>query len=227
MRTIRNKIFETNSSSTHAICIPKEVKADKYSLCEGLDHDYVFGREECRLVDNWDEKLAYIYIILKDYEGWTDKNRISVTKSDIKNFKNRVENIYSYLSDIVKHKPSKGDLRPKDIFENVDKNKNCYCCVDHTEDFGHNVFLERILKDKDFLMRFLFNTDSYITVGGDEYRGYNIKGIGFEDDFEEEEYYVNEKGEKPTKEWFDKDGNIKEEYLRKYWREYNVEAGGF
>ena len=32
-------------------------------------------------------------------------------------------------------------------------------------------------------MKLLFNRDSYITIGGDEYRGYNIKTIGFEYDY--------------------------------------------
>ena len=58
MRKIRYGIFETNSSSTHAIVIPKEVKEDGYDAYDSLDHDYGFGREECRLCDSWDEKLA-------------------------------------------------------------------------------------------------------------------------------------------------------------------------
>ena len=32
----------------------------------------------------------------------------------------------------------------------------------------------------------MFNRDSYITVGGDEYRGYNIKTIGFEYDYDKD-----------------------------------------
>ena len=75
-------------------------------------------------------------------------------------------------------------------------------------------------------MKFLFNNGSYITVGGDEYRGYNIKTIGFEYDYSGH-YYVNNKGEKPPKEWFDKDGRIKGKYLDKYYEEYNIDAGGF
>ena len=66
MRKIRYGIFETNSSSTHAIVVPKEVKEDGYNAYDSLDHDYGFGREECRLCDNWDEKLAYAYMLLKD-----------------------------------------------------------------------------------------------------------------------------------------------------------------
>src|SRR5699024_8913887 len=71
--------------------------------------------------------------------------------------------------------------------------------------------------------RFIFNNKSYITVGGDEHRGYNIKTIGFEYDYDE--YYVNEKGERPPKEWFDDNGCIKNEYWDKYDEEYSVKGG--
>ena len=88
MKTIRYGSFETNSSSTHAIVIPKRVKEEDWDMGDSLDHKYDFGREECRLVDHWDEKLAYTYMILKDFEGWTDNNRkTKVTKDTIIEFK--------------------------------------------------------------------------------------------------------------------------------------------
>ena len=95
MKTIRYGSFETNSSSTHAIVIPKRVKEEDWDMGDSLDHKYDFGREECRLVDHWDEKLAYTYMILKDFEGWTDNNRkTKVTKDTIKKFKDRINKIY-------------------------------------------------------------------------------------------------------------------------------------
>ena len=45
MKLIRKNCFETNSSSTHALVIPKKVKEDNYSLYDSLDHNYHFGRE--------------------------------------------------------------------------------------------------------------------------------------------------------------------------------------
>ena len=201
MKTIRRNIFETNSSSTHAIAIPKEVDREEYSLMDNYDHNYGFGREECRLVSDWDEKLAYIYIILKDYKEWNKdsesfyKRQHNITPEDIKSFKERVNSIYKEVYKIVEYKPYGNDSKPNNIFKDVDKKEakgDFY--VDHSEDFDTNGFLDKILTDDDFLKRFIFNRKSYITVGGDEYRGYNIKTIGFENDYESK--YINKGTEK-------------------------------
>lgn len=243
MKTVRYGSFETNSSSTHAIVIPKKVEEEDWDMGDSLDHKYEFGREECRLVDHWDEKLAYIYMILKDFEGWTDNNRkTKVTKDTIKKFKDRINKIYKEVEQIVQYKPYDGDPKPNDIFKYIDNDgegklgdiefvyihswERPYPYVDHCEDFDTNGFLDRILNDDEYLKKFIFNNGSYITVGGDEYRGYNIKTIGFEYDYSSH-YYVNSKGEKPPKEWFDKNGRIKDEYWDKYHEEYNIDAGGF
>lgn len=243
MKTVRYGSFETNSSSTHAIVIPKKVEEEDWDMGDSLDHKYDFGREECRLVDHWDEKLAYTYMILKDFEGWTDNNRkTKVTKDTIKKFKDRINKIYKEVEQIVQYKPYDGDPKPNDIFKYIDNDgegklgsiefvyihswERPYPYVDHCEDFDTNGFLGRILNDDEYLKKFIFNNGSYITVGGDEYRGYNIKTIGFQYDYDSH-YYVNSKGEKPPKEWFDKNGRIKDEYWDKYYEEYNIDAGGF
>lgn len=243
MKTVRYGSFETNSSSTHAIVIPKKVEEEDWDMGDSLDHKYDFGREECRLVDHWDEKLAYTYMILKDFEGWIDNNRkTKVTKDTIKKFKDRINKIYKEVEQIVQYKPYDGDPKPNDIFKYIDNDgegklgdiefvyihswEKPYPYVDHCEDFDTNGFLDRILNDDEYLKKFIFNNGSYITVGGDEYRGYNIKTIGFQYDYDSH-YYVNSKGEKPPKEWFDKNGRIKDEYWDKYYEEYNIDAGGF
>lgn len=243
MKTVRYGSFETNSSSTHAIVIPKKVEEEDWDMGDSLDHKYDFGREECRLVDHWDEKLAYTYMILKDFEGWADNNRkTKVTKDTIKKFKDRINKIYKEVEQIVQYKPYDGDPKPNDIFKYIDNDgegklgdiefvyihswEKPYPYVDHCEDFDTNGFLDRILNDDEYLKKFIFNNGSYITVGGDEYRGYNIKTIGFQYDYDSH-YYVNSKGEKPPKEWFDKNGRIKDEYWDKYYEEYNIDAGGF
>ena len=191
MRKIRYGIFETNSSSTHAIVIPKEVKEDGYNAYDSLDHDYGFGREECRLCDNWDEKLAYAYMLLKDN---------NVEELDI--FKNQVIEVWEKLFGNKDYTPT-----PKDVFNYIDRDgsngdltgedgflilKERYGnYVDHACDLENKNILNRLIKDKEFVKRFIFNKDSYITIGGDEYRGYNIKTIGFEYDYENEEDFIN------------------------------------
>ena len=241
MKLIRKGTFETNSSSTHALVVPHKVDNENWSLNDSLDHEYGFGRQESRLVEDWDEKLAYVYIVIKDFLEWNHNQEFD-TAIDLKEFKRRVNDSYKKALDLVEYKPYNGDPKSDDVFRYVDSDgkeplgdrhimslsgwtPTPY--VDHIEDFASNGFLERILTDDEFLMKLLFNRDSYITIGGDEYRGYNIKTIGFEYDYKEGSHRMNEKGELPPKEWLDKRGCIKDEYWDRYWNEYTLETGEF
>ena len=191
MRRIRYGIFETNSSSTHAIVIPKEVKEDGYDTYDSLDHDYGFGREECRLCDNWDEKLAYAYMLLKDNdvaELDTFKNQVIEVWEKLfgnKDYTPNPKDVFNYID----RDGSNGDLTGKDGFLILKERYGNY--VDHAEGLNGTDFIERLKTDDEFVKRFIFNRDSYITIGGDEYRGYNIKTIGFEYDYENEEDFIN------------------------------------
>ena len=202
MRKIRYGIFETNSSSTHAIVVPKEVKEDGYNAYDSLDHDYGFGREECRLCDSWDEKLAYAYMLLKD-------NNVA----ELDTFKNQVIEVWEKLFGNKDYTPT-----PKDVFNYIDRDssdgnltgKDGFLIlkerygnyIDHACDLENRDILDRLINDKEFVKRFIFNKNSYITIGGDEYRGYNIKTIGFEYDYENEEDFIN----KPKE--YEKDNDV-------------------
>ena len=185
MKLIREGTFETNSSSTHALVIPKVVSEEEYSTYDSLDHNYEFGREECRLVNDWDEKLAYIYLILKEAVD----RKLIITK-DLDGFKETIKWLYT---EVAKDRNESYRVTPKNIFDNIDKGSQVDECaysdyhyypyVDHMEDLLNKEFINRLLNDIEFLKRFIFNRQSYITVGGDEYRGYNIKTIGFEEDY--------------------------------------------
>lgn len=229
MKKIRLGCFETNSSSTHAIVVPKKINNEEYGLEDSLDHNYFFGREECRFCNHWDEKLAYTYLALKDL----------ISMNELENFKNSVIELYEELSESLKDRNTftineffdyldsdrdDGNITGYDSFHVITDNWGKY--VDHSYMLKEIGFLDKILNDKNFLKKFLFNSQSYITIGGDEYRGYNIKTIGFEYDYDEC-YYVNKNGEKPPKEWYDEKGRIKSEYWDKYDEEYNFIAGGF
>lgn len=229
MKTIRKNTFETNSSSTHAIVIPKNVKNDDYDLNDSLEHNYEFGREECRLCSDWDEKLAYTYLALKNFDN---EEQIKKFKDNIKMIYNEICSSFNIYSDFTLDEffnyldsdREDGNITGDDSFYVIMDEYGKY--VDHSYELKDIGFIERILNDKEFLKRFIFNRKSYITIGGDEYRGYNIKTIGFEYDYDEC-YYVNEDGKRPPKEWYDKNGIIKDKYWDKYREEYNIMAGGF
>ena len=244
MRLIRRNTFETNSSSTHALVIPHKVDNENYELGDSLDHNYSYGREESRLVDCWDEKLAYIYITIKELNDYKwNEDQIEISSEMIEKFKENVNKAYNEVYDIVKYKPYEGDPKPNDIFNYIDKDGKDDLVkdhitimndgwwspyVDHVGQFANeDVFLNKLFNDYEFIKRFIFNKESYITIGGDEYRGYNIKTIGFEYDYERGDHRMNEKGELPPKEWLDERDCIKEEYWDRYWNEYTLETGEF
>lgn len=244
MKIIRCNIFETNSSSTHTLVIPHTVNEDRYELYDSLDHDYQFGREAYRLVEDYDEKIAYVYYVLRNYKERYDLrcddpgygSSIKVTEEDLNEFKKKVNEAYNKVKELTKHEPYDSEPTPDDIFYIIDNEEEVgsfkydpftdrepdgvdpeliriahilpsytdrmyshSVYVDHTEDFGENGFISKMLNvDVEYLMKFLFNKDSYIVVSGDEYSGYFIKTIGFEYDYSEDEYpqyQVNENGE--------------------------------
>ena len=202
MKQIRKNVFETNSSSTHSIVISKKnhklQNKDLYSSIWRHDdrYEYEFGREAYRLVNKWDEKLAYAYLALKD----------SGIKSNVlKEFKKRVNTIYNEVVKELGEKPFQ-EVTPNFIFKLLDR-KNSFHYIDHSENIAKK-FINDCLTDDKFLKRFLFDSeDSYIVIGGDEYSGFYIKTIGFEYDYDYE--YL----------WKDKDGNIVKDldaYFEKY-----------
>ncbi len=258
MKIIRKGTFETNSSSTHAIVVPHKVSKDKWNIDDSLEHDYTFGRYPSRLVDEWDEKLAYVYMIIKE----------NCDKKTIKKFKDRVWEIWKqvvkeYLdndtyydmdtedilpltdsmkkerySEFVKNnKDGYRNPNPKDVFKYIDDDKDNGDLtgrgvvilggyggnyVDHVYDYDGDRLIEQLSTNDDFVKRLVFNKDAYITISGDEYRGYNIKTIGYEYDYDEEPYYVNAKGEKmPDLK------DVDEEERYNIYKEYDIPAGEF
>ena len=110
MKKIRHGTFETNSSSTHAIVVPKNVKEEDYKLYDSLEHNYGFGREEYHLCNYWDEKLAYTYLALK----------YLASSTQLEQFKNDVKEIYDEL---VSKLDYKNYFSINDFFNYLDSNR--------------------------------------------------------------------------------------------------------
>lgn len=142
MINIRRSIFETNSSSVHAICIAKE---NDYNIPSSLNFEVgEFGWGEDFIYDTW-ELASYLYTgILCCYHE----------QKDIEDFKN-------YIYEVL----GKNDC---DCTFEIAKHdswglSNGY--IDHSEDLGE--FLEVIRKSEKALLRFLFSADSFIITGND------------------------------------------------------------
>lgn len=191
MRQVRKSLFETNSSSTHAVVVTKEMQYET-DYKEFFSHEgYCFGRCESHIVDTLCNKLAYVYIAVSGLIHWKENEVIErhpgYTKEDFINTVIEISRKYfeNPEEEWMKRTAFNEDNLKHFFTELDDKIKSYDAYVDHIEDFVDNGFFERIITDKEFLERLLFDEDSYITVGGDEYRGYNLKKVGFEHDYED------------------------------------------
>lgn len=147
-RQIRKKVYETNSSSTHAICIVK----DGYELKDHVDfHTGEYGWECEEYVDLNDKASYLITAILsmdKEYadekleklKSILDENKITYTipELDVKSWEYGSKKCYYY-----------------DIEDNY---------INHVEEL--KTWLEDLLSDSDKLFRYLFG-DSIIITGND------------------------------------------------------------
>lgn len=71
MRTVRNSVFETNSSSMHAIVIPKRNVFNKEPVNVCMDGDMDFSERTLIERNLPDEKASYCFLLIMKY--WSDK----------------------------------------------------------------------------------------------------------------------------------------------------------
>ena len=64
MKNIRKSVFETNSSSTHSICIAKDVEVE---LPKKLDLEFGEFGWECDRLDSLHSKSSYLYTAVVNY----------------------------------------------------------------------------------------------------------------------------------------------------------------
>ena len=147
-RQIRRSVYETNSSSIHAICIAK----DGYELKDHIDfHTGEYGWE-CNEYGDLDNKASYLITAilsmdkesadekLIQLEGILDENEITYTIPEL--------NVNSYEYGKKKH-----------YYYDIG-----YDYIDHAGELRS--WLDDLLSDSDKLFRYLFG-DSFIVTGND------------------------------------------------------------
>ena len=152
-RQIRRSVYETNSSSTHAICIAK----DGYELKDHIDfHTGEYGWE-CNEYGDLDNKASYLITAilsmdkesadekLIQLEGILDENEITYTIPEL--------NVNSYAYGKEKH-----------YYYDIG-----YDYIDHAGELRS--WLDDLLSDSDKLFRYLFG-DSFIVTGNDNDNGF-------------------------------------------------------
>lgn len=167
MRQIRTGVFETNSSSTHSICISTErsLPLDYPSVVHfSCKH---FGWKEAKL-DSPDEKASYLYASILDLFSQRDAEKI----------KNK---IHEYLSeeDIVCEfdEPIYHTYSGMRFIDNAG--------IDHAGNDEHMDFVKAVLHNKKRLLRYLFSINSYVLTGNDN----NDSDVSICANYPHEEYY--------------------------------------
>lgn len=147
MKTIRQSVFETNSSSTHSICISKE----KVNL-NNLPDKVVFKVDEF----GWERREAnradYLYTaaaILYNCDEFKEfKNYVSIALLNIGIDCEFGETIFKQI-----------DIQDGMIYDYLDNGH-----IDHVDDLRE--FVDAIMKDEQLLFRYLFG-DSHVYTGND------------------------------------------------------------
>lgn len=142
MINIRKGLFETNSSSTHAICIGKD-NHDLEIPSELTFEVGEFGWENA-IHDDVMTLASYLYTALTE---WFDKK--ALTK--------HVNHIYTLLG----HNGCKATF----IEPSVDEWGFTGGYIDHSEQLGD--FLDKVLSSDKALLRYLFSPNSFIVTGND------------------------------------------------------------
>ena len=146
MINIRHGLFETNSSSTHAICIAKE--NEDLKIPDSLTFTFNdFGWEE-HFYYGTKDKASYFYTAL--YNSYDEDIK--------KNFENIKNHIYEVLY----------DAGCECSFEEPKSSAWGWMdsgYIDHQDEI--EPWLRKIIRNDKMLFRFLFSPDSFVVTGND------------------------------------------------------------
>ena len=171
MKRIRKGIFETNSSSTHALCITKDndnIEIPKTISINIDEFEFGWSYEEW---DSAEDKIAYFIlgILNISYNEGIGKGATILEEfiNDLKEFgieKIDIEGIRFYHYENQYYFESEG-------------------YVDHASELLY--FIKEMMANKESLKRFLFSRDSFILGGNDNDEGYPEIKV----DYDHEVYY--------------------------------------
>ena len=222
MKKVRNKVFETNSSSSHSLILSKNIvkinekdddwdKARKYfgsfydlysqidsfdweqykedlenalELAKAKDPKYYkwefyselnerfnfdFSRGNPRVFDDFIHKTAFILAVNK----YRDNEEDSITSKFIDKV---IEKAEEHLRECKNYDKVKAliEVFLKWLFKNEDFIQEGLT----SECSNYDSILYKIMEDEELIERFIFNEDSYIALGGDEYEGSYLRLVG-------------------------------------------------
>lgn len=147
MKQIRKGVFETNSSSTHSICIAKDAEL---TIPKSLHFSFGKFGWECDTLYSVSEKASYLYTGLMANKRKDDVDKI-------------IELLKDKGIDVTTEEPiyKKYTYEGNDGGEYIDNGGY----VDHSNDMGY--FLNAVCEDESKLMNYLFSDLSFIITGND------------------------------------------------------------
>lgn len=167
MRQVRRSVFETNSSSTHSICITSERKPLMRYPTKIRFNCGTFGWEE-RKYTSPEMKASYFYSMLLCILSRKEAEEAVIKIWDM---------LYEEGIECEFESPVYDDDIHPDWCENA--------YVDHAgEDDAHD-FVKNLLRNKGRLLRYLFSEDSFVLTGNDN----SYTDVRLSVDYKHEEYY--------------------------------------
>lgn len=142
MKQIRRNVFETNSSSTHSLCITKNTLLD--DLRTHVDFKLMDFGWEFEVYNDVDSKAAYLYTALCNNE-----------EHDL---------ILMIADTLTKHGISYTFENPEDTRYGGYK-----AYIDHYNELEEQ--FNKLCSDENMLLRFLFSSESFILTGNDNEEG--------------------------------------------------------
>ena len=149
-RQIRKSVFETNSSSTHAICITK--KKDNYKLPDHIDFEFGEFGWECKEYEDTYNKASYLITAIFSFS----KSEADKKIAQLKNVLDSYNITYSIPEPKIK---SYTWNKTEHLYYDLD-----YSYIDHAGETKK--FVDAVLSDSEKLFRYLFG-DSFIITGND------------------------------------------------------------
>ena len=168
---IRQGVFETNSSSTHAISIAEFNDAAKKNIPEFIKfrHDEGFGWEN-HVYNDTMSKAMYLWIaVLSQYSKPEDEDKVIEIKSQLTEILKNA-GVQEVAFQEANYKTSTWDK----TYTYLD----IAGYIDHTEDLRG--WIDELLDEPDLLLGWLFNENSQVHTGNDnsdESPGFNSKAI--------------------------------------------------
>ena len=164
MKQIRKGVFETNSSSVHAICISKTTDKECYYVPTELHFGFGDFGWQFATYDSVSDKASYLWTAICSL--YVDLESVELIKDKIKDW---IKSSYPN-TDITFSMPTKDEKWNLLEFEGY---------IDHFEDTRN--FVDYVLENANNLFNYLLDCDSFVATGNDNseddippYDGYMI-----------------------------------------------------